>query len=213
MKIATVMRVTDASIACLLLSSCAEVPYTGPGADGSPAPPPGVIIAPTPQPSQLFSAAGFVEPSGCPRGSIYDRRNGGECWSCPTGSVQEKGHPITANNACEVPAKTHHSRFVDKHAATGLIKTDCRSGFFLHQLSGVCYRCPSGYKRTTAGIDTPQACVKHDDAKPLRANFVKRVGCQAPAFYDPRNGGECWRCPDGFTPTGASATDGRACRR
>lgn len=146
------------------------------------------------QPICEFAPARFVHKAGCENGAFFDPRNGGECWRCPSGSVRTI-FPVTSDRACEQPARVQRSAVVGRHAAVGLLRTDCRPGYFLHGLSGQCYACPAGWRRTVFAIDGDQACETTHAARPQRASFDKRMGCSAPTFPDPRHGGECWQCP------------------
>ncbi len=113
-------------------------------------------------------------PDRCPAGTFFDPR--GECWSCPSG-YHRTIFPVTAKNACEKRLQIKHRPVAGKMKATGIIKTDCRRGWFLHQLSGVCYRCPSGFKRTVFGINSKQACERWEGPLWTRATFRKKLSC------------------------------------
>lgn len=162
------------------------------------------------QPACDTVAASRVGASGCESGSFLDPRQGGECWRCPDGA-RRTVFPVTAGNACERPAELRRQPVADSHPATGLLRTDCRPGYFLHGLSGRCYACPTHYHRTVFGIQTADACEQREPPRFMAASFVKRVGCSAPAFADGAGGGSCWVCPAGWVRTGHAPSSARAC--
>jgi len=82
--------------------------------------------------------------------------------------------------------------------------TSCPSGQF-YDLEA-CWSCPSGYARSGDHVTTDTACHKitdkdvFSDAKP--AKLLEGVSqCPAGSFFDPYNGGTCWRCPSGYNRT------------
>jgi hypothetical protein len=97
---------------------------------------------------------GDAADAGCPSGTFLDVGRG-ECWSCPEG-YSRTAYPVTSVRACERPRLT--AKAVRHQRGTGLIKTDCPDGQFLHALNGYCYSCPSGLKRTVHPIDSKNAC-------------------------------------------------------
>jgi hypothetical protein len=222
--------------ALLLLTGCAasgpagERPVTAPPPAETPRPSPLPVPTPTPTPAPVridspigggtcggtgqpiceFKAATFVGRGGCTDGGFFDPRSGGECWKCPEGTNRTV-FPVTANNACQRPAKVERLAVSSKRQATGLLKTDCPKGYFLHQLSGWCYACPSGHARTVFAIDGNQACERTIPTSWHAATRQKSFGCQAPAFLDPRNGGECWRCPAAWNRSIFPVNGDKAC--
>jgi len=195
---------TLALLLCLLaLAGCVVVPRPG---GGGAAPHCGGAG----QPVCDAMAARRMGASGCESGSFHDPRRGGECWRCPDGA-RRTIFPVTAGNACERPAELRRRPVVDSQPATGLLRTDCRPGYFLHGLSGRCYACPTNYNRTVFGIHTPDACEQREPPRFMSATFVKRVGCAAPAFADGGQGGSCWVCPAGWVRTGHAPWSARAC--
>ncbi len=46
-----------------------------------------------------FSAR-YVSKFGCPKGTFFDLRGGGECWSCPASHPFRTINPVTSNGAC-----------------------------------------------------------------------------------------------------------------
>lgn len=113
-------------------------------------------------------------PDRCPAGSFFDPR--GECWSCPTG-WHRTIFPVTASNACEKRLQIKHRPVSGKMPATGIIKTDCKTGWFLHGLSGTCYKCPTGYNRTIFGIGSNKACERIEAPRWGKARFRKTLTC------------------------------------
>jgi hypothetical protein len=90
---------------------------------------------------------------------------------------------------------------------TGKAVGKCPSGSFFDIGTWSCYTCPRGYNRTGFAVDTPKACSKQVSAQYKRATKVSsHKSCPNGTFRDPRNGGECWKCPSGFGRT-LSAVD------
>ncbi|MCF8199262.1 MAG: hypothetical protein K9J42_10875, partial [Sulfuritalea sp.] len=56
------------------------------------------------------------------------------------------------------------------------------------------------------GADGQSACTTTAASKSSTKPF-----CPSGAFPDPRNGGECWSCPGGYTRSGAAVTASNAC--
>ena len=67
----------------------------------------------------------------------------GKCYKCESGYQRN-----LLSTKCVAPAYEDLKATSASKSATGLIKTDCPKGYFLHQLSGTCYQCPAGYNRT-----------------------------------------------------------------
>jgi hypothetical protein len=91
-------------------------------------------------------------------GSFHDPRNGGECWSCPSGFGRTV-FAVTAGNACEKGGP-----FGQHAKATYKGKPGCAAGAFRNGLLDQCYSCPEGFKRSAkTGNDLtkiPDACVR-----------------------------------------------------
>ena len=146
--------------------------------------------------SEDLKAATMTGTTGCPSGSFSDPRNGGECWSCPSG-YNRTWDPVTAGTACSksVVGPFSVAKFIKKPGS-------CASGsFFDPQNGGECWSCPSGYRRTLYAVSDSKACAKTIDTQYAAATF--QTGCAnfpkpskyGTAFRDPQNGGECWVCP------------------
>lgn len=70
----------------------------------------------------------------------------------------------------------------------------------------------------TESVPTPaeaQSCGGNGQAPCTwaRARQYGKVGCARGAFFDPRNGGECWSCPQGYKRTVFPVTGKQACER
>jgi hypothetical protein len=156
-----------------------------------------------------FSAATFQgKSSGCGSGAFLDLRNGGECWACPTGYDRTVGYAVDTNQAC-VDRPTFKAAFERKHGCQGGTFFDPRNG-------GECWECPDSFPRRTAyAVTDDKACAtKNVIGEKLRsATYKYKSGCTGSAFFDPRNGGECWACPSGFNRTATAVTDDKACAK
>lgn len=135
--------------------------------------------------------------------SFYVPWQGGQCRSCP------EGQPTVAGG-CEIPAREEFSATTGRRQASGIFKTDCPGGYFLHRLSGVCYQCPSGYNRTAYDIGGGQACSRAVSAQKVESQFVHWLSCDK--YYDDQltelmhqgkvrrkdaafsEAGKCWVC-------------------
>ena len=140
----------------------------------------------------------------CPKGSFFDIGTW-SCYSCPAG-YNRNAKSINGNKACDKPAAHQTAAAKFEGAKT------CPSGTFLDKRNGgECWSCPSGYGRTTAAVDKYNACGRI--GKTAVSAVFKARACPEGAFTDPRNGGECWSCPDGFARTGNAVTSGKACKK
>tara|TARA_R110001592_G_scaffold64194_4_gene197442 strand:+ start:16370 stop:18901 length:2532 start_codon:yes stop_codon:yes gene_type:complete len=94
-----------------------------------------------------------------------------------------------------------------KATKTGKAVGKCPAGSFFDIGKWACYSCPAGFNRTANAVDTAAACVKSVPAERKGAIYAsKHKSCPSGTFGDPRNGGECWKCPTGYGRT-ASAVD------
>ncbi|HBC07608.1 MAG TPA: hypothetical protein DC046_08505 [Rhodospirillaceae bacterium] len=151
-----------------------------------------------------FQKATYVRPSikTCPKGSFADL---GSCWDCPTG-YNRSVRKVTHERACQknVPDKTGPATFL------GAVK--CPSGSFKDgRNGGECWSCPAGFGRTATKVDAWNACGKIGK-KATSAIFKGRQCPDQDAFRDPRNGGECWKCPEDYNRTANAVTGARACK-
>lgn len=94
----------------------------------------------------------------------------------------------------------------------GRANTKCPSGTFADIGTGGCYTCPRGFNRTAYPVTEANACSKQISPQ---YKYAKRTGahksCPGGTFKDPRNGGECWKCPSEFGRTMAAVTEWNAC--
>jgi hypothetical protein len=168
--------------------------------------------------SENLKRATKVGATGCPGGTFHDPRNGGECWSCPSGYMRTLA-PVTAGDAC-----AKDLIFGPKSSATFHKKVGSCSGdsFFDPIDGGSCWTCPSGYRRTANPVNGDAACAQTVPTQYASATLVS--GCNTyptlpgygAAFRDPQNGGECWSCPvqlkRSASPVSTKATgNGAAC--
>jgi hypothetical protein len=155
-------------------------------------------------------SARFIGPR-CPQGSFFDPIHGGECYQCPAGYNRSAAH-IGASNACYVPITEQFSR-ASRHNNT-IWPHECSSGRF-HDLwnGGACWSCPSGYRRTAYHVNNGNACARTVPEQHARAAFVRKAACEPGTFFDPRNGGECWQCPEGALRTVFPVYGSTACER
>lgn len=150
--------------------------------------------------------------TGCPSGSFSDPRNGGECWSCPSG-FNRTWDPVTAGTAC---SKSWAGPF---SAATFIKKPGscASSSFFDPQNGGECWSCPSGYRRTLYAVSDSRACAKTIETQYAQATL--ETGCASypkptkygTPFRDPQNGGECWVCPLQYARSVKPVSGSEAC--
>ncbi len=151
-----------------------------------------------------FQKATYVRQSikTCPKGSFADL---GSCWACPAGYTRT-ARKVTHERACQknVPDRTGPATFL------GAVK--CPAGSFKDgRNGGECWSCPAGYGRTSAKVDQWNACGKIGK-KATSAIFKGRQCPDQDAFRDPRNGGECWKCPEDYNRTANPVTGARACK-
>jgi len=156
---------------------------------------------------KVDTAAKFVEKGGCPKGSFFDPRAGGQCWSCPSGFKRSLA-PVTAKNACAKPGKLAATK------ASFKAKDNCPKGtFFDPRKGGECWSCPSGYRRSLTAVTSPKACTTALTEEIAKATLKGAGGCPKGTFFDPRKGGECWSCPAGYKRSLAPVTANNACAR
>jgi hypothetical protein len=157
-----------------------------------------------------FGAAQF-KGTLCPAGSTFDPIRDGECWSCPSGFTRSVFR-VDAPNACHQPARDQLFQAVRYNKGTGLLGTDCPGGQFWDGIDGYCYSCPNG-RRTTASVKASDACARTVSEAWDKAKVVKKAGCEPGEIQDPRNGGECWRCPQSWDRTIFPVNGGQACEK
>ncbi|MFH1805481.1 MAG: ricin-type beta-trefoil lectin domain protein [Pseudomonadota bacterium] len=146
--------------------------------------------------------AEFLGKKQCPAGSFLDGRNGGECWSCPTGYGRTAAK-VDAWNACGmVMKKAVNATFTGRACPEGSF-TDPRNG-------GECWSCPEGFNRTTSAVTGNKACVKTLDFKP--AEKTEALTCKAGDHFDFIDGGTCWSCPENYSRTSHGVKTNKACK-
>ncbi len=100
-------------------------------------------------------------------------------------------------------------------AAAAFEKTACPKGsFFDPRKGGECWDCPSGTHRTIFPVNEGKACERRASSDFHKAKYLGKTKTPKPsgAFYDPRKGGEWWKCPSNRPRrTAYAVTDKRAC--
>ena len=82
-----------------------------------------------------------------------------------------------------------------------------------------CWQCPSGFARGTAAVNTEEACFKFAGSTPMFSDYkparklASSTACPAGSFFDPRNKGECWKCPSGFGRNMNAVNESNSCSR
>jgi hypothetical protein len=147
--------------------------------------------------SEDLKPATKVGSTGCPGGTFVDPRNGGECWSCPSGYIRTLT-PVTDSKACakDLIVGPWSSATFHKKAGT------CEGSSFFDLIDGgTCWTCPDGYRRTANPVNGNAACAMTIPTQYASATLISGCGKYSghfgygTAFRDPRNGGECWACP------------------
>lgn len=145
---------------------------------------------------------------GCPDGSFWDPRNGGECWSC--GEGKRTANPVDSARACLVTPKTSFAPAKRLEAN----KNTCGAGSFLDIGKGTCWSCPAGTKRTAYAVDSDKACSKRIKKKKRKADYVYKTGsllkaCRKGTFAN-AGSQSCYSCPKGWKhdPTKKVKTNG-----
>jgi len=164
------------------------------------------------QPPCAVSEAKFERAQGwvCPTGQFFDLIQGGTCWSCPDGFNRTIPWGVDTDKACRKGSSTDFRRAHEHGRAGGFFGTSCPDGQFWDIVDGNCHSCAAGYDMQVlehvhsdrkCGRGIPEAFARATNhGKPCNGNI-----------WDPRNGGECWSCPDGYVRTVAPVTSGYAC--
>jgi hypothetical protein len=149
----------------------------------------------------------------CPKGSFFDIGLW-QCWSCPKGFGRSLAAVDTAQ-ACSRVNKKISGKF-KKATFRGHV---CPKGSFHDGIrDGECRKCPTGYKRSVFHVDTDIACHKpakesligitrHSKATLNRPTIHK---CPVGQFIDGIDN-YCYSCKPGYSRTGYSVRDARAC--
>jgi len=141
---------------------------------------------------------------------FLDPRKGGECWRCPADKPRRTLYSVAGSKACATPEiigeKLGAARFVRK------VKTCTDGAFWDPRRGGECWKCPSGYARTDKPVNENKACAKMTSSTHASAKLENQLGCPKGQVLDPRNGGECWKCPTGHQHrTVFPVTEAKAC--
>lgn len=150
----------------------------------------------------------------CPKGSFFDPRNGGECWSCSSGTHRTV-FAVTSGKACEKRANTSYKK-AKKERKNSRVGQGCPKRQFWdvkggNGLLGACYSCPSGYKRSASSVTSSKACFRVSKLSWSKAKYVSKLLCPKGTFFDPINKGTCWSCPRGHIRSLASVKANDAC--
>ncbi|MGD8833095.1 MAG: hypothetical protein PVF57_20985, partial [Pseudomonadales bacterium] len=131
-----------------------------------------------------------------------------KCYRCPSGWKHNPALTVGTDGVCYKPQRTVHNPATKQKTLT----ISCRDGFYDPIRGGSCWSCPSGYIRGAAAVDTDAACLKPGVPETRPAKFLSdrrfdatqlargavSLGCSNEdphAFFDPKGGGACWRCP------------------
>ncbi len=151
----------------------------------------------------------------CPSGSFFDPRNGGECWSCPSGNSRSLT-AVTAGDACVKRVGRVQGRSYYRYTVPSLLHS-CKSGYFPRPGKPWCYNCLSGWKHDSSkGVYDRGVCYKPaytQKNKATKVSSLTGVNCGSGKFFDPSQGGSCWSCPSGYNRTAYAVTDGKACAK
>ncbi|MCF3628656.1 hypothetical protein RJ527_14365 [Thalassospiraceae bacterium LMO-SO8] len=129
--------------------------------------------------------------------AFYDSIRGGECWSCPKGYETNVLPRVDAWDKCTRPSSEELRR--PTRMFNTLWPHDCKPGQF-HDAwdGGACWQCPSGFVRTAHHVNSTSGCSRAIPAASARATVRGIAKCEAGTITDPRNGGECWKCPETY---------------
>ena len=153
--------------------------------------------------------ASFLFKKGCPAGAFFDPRNGGECWSCPSG-YRRTIYKVYGSNACGRQGSPR-----SKATFHGKVsKRTCKSagGFYDPRNGGECWSCPAGTTRNITPVTSASACIKSTPHTVAPAILVKKVGCPRGSFFDIVDGGTCWQCPDHTNRSVHHVKGNKACK-
>ncbi len=164
------------------------------------------------QPACAFSSAKLegTQNGLCPSGQIFDLIGGGTCWTCPSGLARTV-FAVDSDKACEKVATTDFRRAEERGKGRGFFGTDCDSGQFWDIVDGNCHSCPAGYSnQILEHVHGDRKCGKSIPGSFARASKIGPP-CGDGKLWDPRNGGECWSCPNRFNRTIAPVQGTWAC--
>ena len=131
-----------------------------------------------------------------PSGAFFDPRKGGEWWKCPSNRPRRTAYAVTDKRACAtkniIGEKLAHAEF------KGKVDNPKPSGAFADPRNGGEYWTCEGSNRTVFSVTSDKACEKITKASLMKAEYKGKFGCAKGSFFDPRNGGECWSCPNDY---------------
>lgn len=151
--------------------------------------------------------AKFHYRTGCPAGTFFDPRRGGECWSCPAGTKRTLA-AVSEWNACSkgVFAKPVRATYHGKSRS-------CGGGTFLDPRNGgECWSCPSGTVRTIAPVTAANACQTPAHEALSVATLKAHVTCAPGQVFDFIRGGSCWSCPPMYSRSVFPVDSPKACQ-
>ena len=152
----------------------------------------------------------FKQSGLCPSGQFFDLIQGGTCWTCPAGHGRTV-FAVDTDKACEKVATQDFRRANENGKGKGFFGTDCAGGQFWDIVDGNCHSCPSGYAmQVLEHVHGERKCARTIPGSWSRATRMG-VPCGEGKLWDPRNGGECWSCPNGFSRTMGAVNAGNAC--
>lgn len=135
----------------------------------------------------------------------------GQCWACPAGYRHDNVLLApTHGKVCKKPGRTD----LRKGTRVGKSKLGyCKKGW-LSTNNGACYTCPKGYRHdhrkfgNQNGVCYRKRGHRYSAATRMQGSLVCDAG-----FFDPVNGGSCWRCPASAPRrTLASVKSNKACQ-
>lgn len=163
----------------------------------------------------------------CPAGTFADIGRWG-CYTCPDGF--DRGiAAVDSDRACTRESTNNQ---LERFVSATKVGTACPSGSFFDPIrEGECWTCPSGFIRSAANIDWADACVilakevfsrvtEHSlgtgligtDCPPQTIDLDNFPNLTNKQFWDGIDG-KCHSCPSGYTRTGYSVHDSRACSK
>lgn len=151
-------------------------------------------------PYSLFTSALNQTATGgsdCPSGYVYDFILG-QCYKCPSGYAKNVFNAWNTSNACEKSAL--QTSGADVTSGTGLLGTDCPSGYVFDFGLGKCYKCPTSYaKNIFFAWNAANACERTVLLTSSASSQSATGGsnCLAGYVYDFLLG-RCYKCPSSY---------------
>ena len=168
----------------------------------------GLAVASPSQAQSITAAPAMYRGAAtCPTkfpGSFHDIGTAA-CWKCDSTHPNRTIFPVNGARACERRPYEQFRRAGGPENPTGLLKTDCRRGWFLDIGKGKCYTC-SGYNRTAFPVGHARACARLVPVSREGATRMGAAGCPSGSF---RNGltASCYACPAGHSRNAVIAND------